>query len=91
MTSIKEYKLLPYGDEEELTRAVAEVGPIAVVIDADLKSWQFYNAGEEEHSEQHPTQAFTLQSPSRVLPVCRNVACWAVAAVGRILDQMTIL
>lgn len=45
VTSIKEYKLLPYGDEEELTRAVAEVGPIAVVIDADLKSWQFYNAG----------------------------------------------
>ncbi|XP_078279818.1 cathepsin K-like [Rhinoraja longicauda] len=45
VTSIKEYKVLPSGDEEVLTRAVAEVGPISVLIDAELKSWQFYNAG----------------------------------------------
>ncbi|XP_067824156.1 cathepsin K-like [Heptranchias perlo] len=45
VASIMGYEMLPYGDEEALTRAVADIGPIAVVIDAGLKSWQFYSSG----------------------------------------------
>ncbi|XP_059494425.1 procathepsin L-like isoform X2 [Stegostoma tigrinum] len=44
VVSVSSYKTLPYGDEEALTRAVAEIGPIAVVIDAGLESWQFYSS-----------------------------------------------
>uniref|UniRef100_UPI00398EDD4F procathepsin L-like isoform X3 n=1 Tax=Pristiophorus japonicus TaxID=55135 RepID=UPI00398EDD4F len=45
VASIKSYEILPYSDEEALTRAVAEIGPVAVVIDASLASWQFYSSG----------------------------------------------
>ncbi|XP_067871961.1 cathepsin K-like [Heterodontus francisci] len=45
VASVSSYQILPYGDEEALTRAVAEIGPIAVVIDAGLESWQFYSSG----------------------------------------------
>ncbi|GCC35036.1 hypothetical protein chiPu_0013516 [Chiloscyllium punctatum] len=50
VVSVSSYKTLPYGDEEALTRAVAEIGPIAVVIDAGLESWQFYSSGEDSTS-----------------------------------------
>ena len=41
--SITNYKLLPYGDEDALTAAIASIGPIAVSIDASNMTFQLYN------------------------------------------------
>ena len=41
--TIEDYRLLPFGDEEVLTNAIATIGPIKVQIDASLKTFHLYN------------------------------------------------
>ncbi|KAG9471120.1 hypothetical protein GDO78_015740 [Eleutherodactylus coqui] len=41
----KGFKEIPTGDEKALKRAVAQVGPVAVSIDASLASFHFYSKG----------------------------------------------
>uniref|UniRef100_A0A8C5WI93 Cathepsin K n=1 Tax=Leptobrachium leishanense TaxID=445787 RepID=A0A8C5WI93_9ANUR len=41
----RSYKEIPIGNENALKRAVAQVGPVAVSIDASLSSFHFYSKG----------------------------------------------
>ena len=43
--TISSYKTIPSGNEAELQKAVAEVGPVSVSINAALKSFQSYRSG----------------------------------------------
>ncbi|KAI1886231.1 hypothetical protein AGOR_G00211860 [Albula goreensis] len=41
----KGYKQLPSGDEKSLRNALIDVGPIAVSVNSDLKTFKFYKSG----------------------------------------------
>jgi len=41
--NITNYKILPTGDEDALTEAIANIGPIAVSIDASNRTFHLYN------------------------------------------------
>ncbi|XP_069805739.1 cathepsin S-like [Dendropsophus ebraccatus] len=44
-TSITSYKILPYGDENELKQVVGKLGPVSVAIDAGRRSFYLYKNG----------------------------------------------
>uniref|UniRef100_A0A6I8Q0H0 Cathepsin K n=1 Tax=Xenopus tropicalis TaxID=8364 RepID=A0A6I8Q0H0_XENTR len=50
----KGYKEIPVGSEKALKRAVANVGPVSVSIDASLPSFQFYKKGVYYDSSCNP-------------------------------------
>lgn len=45
VTTLSGYIEIPQGDEEALTKAVANAGPVAVGIDASRRSFQLYKSG----------------------------------------------
>jgi len=42
---IKGYRSLNYADDEQLKRTIANVGPVAVIIDASSSAFQSYSSG----------------------------------------------
>ncbi len=42
---VSDYRYLPPDDEIALQRAVAQIGPISVTVDASQPSFQLYNSG----------------------------------------------
>ncbi|KAH3743024.1 cathepsin L [Pelomyxa schiedti] len=50
-TSIKGYRAIPHGDENQLIQAIMTVGPVSVAIDASLFSFKHYRGGVYQDPE----------------------------------------